>query len=283
MKFFEWLLKIDRRWIYLTVAIVVIVPLLFPVGMPTTITPPVKNLYDYVDNLQGTGKAVYLVTDFDPSTMPELLPMATAILRHCFAKKIPVYLHGGLYAAYVGMAVRALEIVLPDFPDVIYGKDYIFLGYVPGVSLVILKIGESINKTFEYDYYGNKLDTLPLNKMVDNYKNIGVVIDLAGSALTESWIAYAYQRYGARIGSGTTAVSAAQYYPLLQTGQLVGMLGGLKGAAEYEKLLKDNGITTGRMEATIGMDAQSFVHIYIILIVILGNLSYFVVRRKKVK
>ncbi len=158
-----------------------------------------------------------------------------------------------------------------------------FIGYVPGVSLIILKIGESISKTFEYDYYGNKLDTLPLNKKVDNYKNIGIVVDLAGSAVTESWITYAYQRYGARVGCGTTAVSAAQYYPLLQTGQLVGMLGGLKGAAEYEKLLKDNNIPTGRMDATIGMDSQSFVHIYIILIVIIGNIAYFVVRRKKEK
>ncbi len=115
MRFFEWLLKIDRRWIYLSVAVVVILPLLFPIGMPTTITPPVEALYNYIDSLQGTGKAVYLVTDFDPSTMPELLPMATAILRHCFAKKIPVYLHGGLYPAYIGMGVLALERALPDF------------------------------------------------------------------------------------------------------------------------------------------------------------------------
>uniref|UniRef100_A0A7C4U7A2 Uncharacterized protein n=1 Tax=candidate division WOR-3 bacterium TaxID=2052148 RepID=A0A7C4U7A2_UNCW3 len=282
MRFFEKILKIDRRWIFLIVGIVVIIPLIFPIGMPVLTTPPVRSLYNYVDKLQGTGKAVMLVTDFDPSTMPELLPMACAILRHCFAKKIPVYLYGGLYSAYVGMAEMALEKTLPDFPDLQYGKDYIFLGYVPGVSLVILGMGGSISGTFNTDYYGNKLDTLPLNKMVDNYKNIGIVIDLSGSASPETWVIYGYQRFGVRIGVGTTAVSAAQYYPMLQTGQFVGMLGGLKGAAEYEQLIKKAGIPTGRLEATIGMDAQSFVHIFLIFIIILGNIAFLITKKRKV-
>jgi len=39
------------------------------------------------------------------------------------------------------------------------------------------------------------------------------------------------------VAVGVTAVMAADLYPYLQSGQLVGMLAGLKGAAEYEKLV----------------------------------------------
>jgi hypothetical protein len=39
------------------------------------------------------------------------------------------------------------------------------------------------------------------------------------------------------VAVGVTAVMAADMYPYLQSGQLIGMLSGLKGAAEYEKLV----------------------------------------------
>jgi hypothetical protein len=51
------------------------------------------------------------------------------------------------------------------------------------------------------------------------------------------WITYARPKYGLNVAVGVTAVMAADMYPYLQSGQLVGMLSGLKGAAEYEKLV----------------------------------------------
>ena len=281
MGFWDRFLKIDRRWIFLIVWIAVVIPLLKPLGLPTNITPPVKKLYDYIDKMEGEDKAVFLSFDFDPSTMPELLPMGVAIIRHCFAKKIPIIVYGGLYPQGVGMAKMAIDMAKTDFPDIKYGRDYVFLGYVPGLSLVILSIGESIQETFRNDYFGNRLDTLPLTMNVDNYEKIGIVVDLSGGSVPAAWINYAYQRYGCRIGCGTTAVSAVQYYPYLQTGQFVGMLGGLKGAAEYEELLVRNGIPTGRRTATIGMDAQSVVHLLILFLILLGNIGYFYVRRRE--
>lgn len=277
----EKLLKLDRRWIFLLVSLSVLVPLLRPLGLPMMITEPVYNLYTYIDTLKPKDKAVMLVTDFDPSTMPELLPMAEAIMRHCFAKKIPLILYGGMYPTYVGMAKMALSNVLPDFPDIKYGEDYVFLGYIPGTSLLILSMGESIPKTFGNDYYGNKLDTLPLMQRVKNYENVAIVVDLSGAGTPVLWIIYGYQRYGVRIGCGTTAVSAAQYYPYLHTGQFVGMLGGLKGAAEYETLIERAGIPCGRKSASIGMDAQSIVHLMLIFLIILGNVGFLIVRRKR--
>ena len=77
------------------------------------------------------------------------------------------------------------------------------------------------------------------------------------------------------MGCGTTAVSAPKYYAFVDAGQFVGLLGGMKGAAEYELLVGKSG------KAVKGMGAQSLVHLLIIGLVIVGNIGYFVSRRKK--
>ena len=63
-------------------------------------------------------------------------------------------------------------------------------------------------------------------------------------------------------------------YPFLQSRQLVGLLGGLAGAAEYEALLGLPG------SATAGMEPQSVTHVIIILFILLGNTVYFTTRRR---
>jgi len=63
-------------------------------------------------------------------------------------------------------------------------------------------------------------------------------------------------------------------YPYLQAGQIEGIIGGLKGAAEYEKLVEHPG------GGIVGMTAQSVGHIAIIIFIILGNIGYFAIRRK---
>jgi len=278
--FWDRLLKMDRRWVFLMIALSVLIPLLTRISMPMHITPPVQNLYDAINAIEPESRPLMLVFDFDASTEPELMPMATAILRNCFAKKIRVLVYGGLYPQGAGMAQLALEEVTSEF-DVQSGVDYLFLGYIPGAGAVILSIGENLKLLFERDYYGVNLDSLPMLDEVTNYDDIPLLIDMSSSSVPISWVLYAGARYHQEIGVGVTAVSAAQFYPFLQTGQFVGMLGGLKGAAEYEKLNEDAGIRQPRKKATIGMGSQSMAHLIMIVLIILGNIAYFVTRRKR--
>ena len=53
------------------------------------------------------------------------------------------------------------------------------------------------------------------------------------------------------------------------------MMGGLRGAAEYEDLIGRPG--GGKR----GMLAQTSTHLYVIVLIGLGNLSYFLARRKR--
>ncbi|MFQ5905459.1 MAG: hypothetical protein ACE5JA_02710, partial [bacterium] len=111
--------------------------------------------------------------------------------------------------------------------------------------------------------------------------DIPLVVDMSGSTIPILWVLYAGVRYHQQVGVGTTAVSAAQYYPWLQTGQFVGMLGGLKGAAEYERLNEKMGIRQARKRATIGMGSQSIAHLLMIVLIVLGNIAYFLTRSKR--
>ncbi len=67
---------------------------------------------------------------------------------------------------------------------------------------------------------------------------------------------------------------AQDYYPYLQSRQLIGLLNGMKGAAEYEKLVGAPG------DGMRGMAAQSGGQFLIIGLVIFGNIIFIITRRK---
>ena len=171
-------------------------------------------------------------------------------------------------------------------------------------------MGDSIVEAVEIDDQGRKIENLPIMKEIKNYNEMNLVIDFAASAAVYTWIIYARARFGANVAAGITAVMAADNYPYLQTGQLVGMLSRLKGAAEYEKLvdifathkdefgnpdprefskevIKNSWIKLSDIEnrkyktARIGMNAQTVAHMMIIVFIILGNIGFFVSRKKK--
>lgn len=282
MNFWKKVMKLNRRWIFLLIALAVFIPFLKPLRLPLSITKPAKDVFDAVENIPPEGPPLLIATDYAPSTAPELDPMLYALLRHCFVTKRRVMLLA-LYPQGAGMAQAGLDFILPEFPDVKSGEDYVFLGYQPGVQAVVMSLGEDVRLAFPTDAYGVSLDSLPMMEHVRNYDDIALVVDLAGSSIPITWVIYAVARYGQRLGVGVTAVSAAQYYPYLNSGQFIGMLGGLKGAAEYEILIQQKGYTEARQIATIGMDAQSIAHLVILALIIIGNIAFFASKSHKKK
>jgi len=98
-------------------------------------------------------------------------------------------------------------------------------------------MGDNIANTMNTDAEGRKLENLPIMKGINNYSEMNLVIEFSGSSAGGTWIVYARPKFGLNVAVGVTAVMAADLYPYLQSGQLIGMLSGLKGAAEYEKLV----------------------------------------------
>ncbi|MBT4250247.1 hypothetical protein HOD84_07910, partial [bacterium] len=66
--------SVDRRWIFIVIAVVVIIPLLVPIGLPIRATDTSKSVYDAIEALPK-GSNVLLSIEYSPSTKPENHPM----------------------------------------------------------------------------------------------------------------------------------------------------------------------------------------------------------------
>jgi hypothetical protein len=109
---------------------------------------------------------------------------------------------------------------------------------------------------------------------IKNYDNVKGVINLSAGNVSDMWVANGNARYGVKLALAMTGVMAADYYPYYQSKQVFGIIGGMKGAAEYEQLCKNPGT------ATEAMKVQVFAHVVIIIFIIIGNLAYFLGKRK---
>jgi hypothetical protein len=263
-------LSIDRRFIFILVGLGTALPLLMPVNLPITVSPRVEEAYDTVDSLPA-GSVVLVSMDYEPDTMAELQPMSIAVLRHCFRKNLKV-IAMTLYPSGPGLAEPAIRIAA-EAEGKTRGVDYTFLGYKSGFQTVMIGIGESIRQQYPVDFYGTPLDSIPVMRGIDSYAQIDLVATLTASSGADYWIQFAATRFRKPLILGATAVMATDYYPYLSSRQLLGLIGGMKGAAEYEKRMDLFG------DARRGMDAQSMVHVIVALLVILGNVALFTVQR----
>jgi hypothetical protein len=278
MKFLNYLLKIDRRIIYIVMGLLVMFPLIKPLGLGVNSGPRAQALFDAIDAIPA-GKTILIAVDFDPSSMPELYPMLTAVMRHAFAKDLKVLLCG-LWVTGAGLADQAAQTIPKEYGKE-YGKDVVYLGWKAGVDAVILGMGENIKNVYPVDYYGKPLDSLPMMREVRQLRDIPIAFAIsAGTPGYGDWLLYAQSRYGMKVGAGVTAVSAADAYPFLQSGQLTGLLAGMKGGAEYEVLIQKAGYSKAYMPAVAAMDSQSLAHVVIMLLVIVGNIAYFATRKR---
>jgi len=155
------------------------------------------------------------------------------------------------------------------------GRDFAKLGYLPAFALVIMGMTSSIEAQYPEDMNGNPLAQMPMLQEHKNLRDVDLAATFSGSAACMWWVLYAGDTISLPIAFGVTAVSATDYTMYIQSGQLVGQMGGLRGAAEYEVLLQEAGYFEHPDRAFIGMDVQNAAHLLILFFIILGNIAYF--------
>jgi len=263
--------RLDRRIIFLVIAAAVVVPLLVKIGLPLRTSAYAQALYDKVESLPE-GTPVVLGFDYDPGSMPELAPMTRSLLHHMFRKNLRVIVITN-YPQTGAIAERQLLEIAP-----LYGRrpgiDFANLGYKAGNEAVILAVANDFRVAYPTDHHGVPTDSLPVMAGVHTWRDVKLLVDVAHGATVNNYIRIAGARYGVPIGAGCTAVSIPQYHSYLQSGQMLGLLGGLQGAAEYEQFIGRPGF------ASAGMDAQSIAHVAILFFVALGNAAFFLGRRR---
>jgi hypothetical protein len=284
MGFYEKLMSLDRRWVYLCVAIAVVLPFLLeqfgvPIFIPPYVTPETKSVYSFVEKLRE-GDILFLAIDYDPMAKAELHPVARAILKQCFKKNVRVII-SALSQNGPGMAEQLISQTAKEYNKV-NGVDYVYLGYKPSPGIVIMGMSQNFKLFFPKDYYDTPLDSLPMMRKIRNIKDTKGVIDVAAGNVADFWITEGAGRYNYPLALCVTGVMAADYYPFLNSGQLFGLVSGMKGAAEYEYLMEKGGyMKKEELDASRGMPIQMFAHIIVILFIILGNIGYFMSKRKK--
>ena len=121
---------------------------------------------------------------------------------------------------------------------------------------------------------------------IESVQQMKLIINVsAGYAGTKEWVQYAVTPYPdkIRLVAGCTGVQAPLFYPYIPN-QLAGMLGAIKGAAEYEKLVVDKyggpNPDPKYLEALRRMGPQLVAHLLIIVLILTANVLYFADKRR---
>ncbi len=234
-------------------------------------SPEVKQAYEFVESLPNGCKVLFSI-DYGPSSMPETHPMVMAMARQLFRKDCKIAVMTLLRFEGILMGNDAMNTVSMQMGKE-YGKDWVMLGFRPGISAVLTNIGVDFKSVFASDVKGTKITDIDFLRDVSTVKDFDLVVDFAAGATADSWVQITVARYGIPLIVGSTAVIAPGLYPYWQAGQIKGLIGGLRGAADYESLVKSRGL------ATIGMMSQTLGHWVILFFILLGNILHFFGRR----
>lgn len=294
MNFIINLKDLDSRFIYLLLAFAVGLPLIVGMDFPVFPGSAVKGIYNYIEELPE-GSRVFLSFDYDPGSEPELGPSAAAMILHLFRRNhIPICggnwpLGGEMADAALETAINAYEATYDELyakgeiaqgaPESLeYGTHYVNLGFRPGALIHVRAMTSDFMGTYSRDREGRTTRTMDIFQTDDGeeftIKDIDMIISFtAGTGGIEEFI-HVSGEHGRPMAAGCTSVNIPRFITYVQTGQLVGIAGGLPGAAEYETLVGYMG--TGRG----GMASQSFGHLIIMIFIVLGNIGYIVESRR---
>jgi hypothetical protein len=276
--------NLDRRVIFVLIGLAVVVPLLVNVAFKEVPSPMVQRVFDKIESLPP-GSKVLMAFDYEPGSAPEIQPMSNAFVTQLAERKAKLYFIA-LWPLGPNMIDDTIQTVLAKrFPEYTYGVDYVNLGFKPGNEGAIEVVRTDLKKLYTTDARGTNINEIPLTKGIRNLKNFDLIISVsAGYPGTKEWVQYGGDPAQVPILAGLTAVQTPLNFPYYPR-QILGILGGIKGAAEYEAAVI-GGYPKYRdvaylWEAQSRMGPQTFAHITIIALIVIGNVSYFREHRRR--
>lgn len=274
--------SLDRRWIHAALAAAILLSIMARVRFPETPSPLVEGLYERLESLPA-GEPVVLSLDYSPNSRPELEPMATALARHALLRGHRLILLSVWDTGNAMIEDLENDVLKVDFPDRREGVAWVALGYKTGNEILINAIRDNFGAMYQTDLRDSLLSTLPALAGVRGLSDCGLIVSLSGgSPGLKEWILFAGDVTKVPVAGGCTGVGTPEFLPYFPR-QLIGLLGGLKGAAEYEAALERGHpeFHQRTMAATDGMGPQSVAHSVIIGFILLGNAGYLIDRRRR--
>lgn len=258
----------SRELLYTLLLLSVILPIIHPLGIPIEVSKRTRDVYSYIETNLRQECHVYIEVYYEVAARGELEPNLIALTKHLFDKNCKI-VYGSL-SAFGVIAFSLFRSMASDlFEDKVYGRDYVYLGYIAGGEAAAASLARSIKGTISVDNFGNRLEDLPLMKEVDKATDFNlVVIASSGTDVFAYYVRQWHTPYNVPLLFAALSVIAPSIEPFVGAKQAVGMLVGQRSAAEYEVLV-------GRLGLGIAsMDAQSTSHMLIVAFIGIGNILY---------
>jgi hypothetical protein len=257
----ETLMASTVRWIiYLILITGVAVPILLGSRWSEAnivVSAGTTSMYEAIEALPADS-VVLVSYDYDPGAAGEMIPQAEAVLQHLMQRQVRL-INVSLTPEGARLSRRMVEQVAEDH-GYVEGEDYFNLGYVAGVEAAPRAIVDGLRSAEWSDLVGEG-------------KDLALIVELAGTPeYLRLWLEQVQGPYGLPMVAGVSATAdpfARPYYHSGAQRQLLGLMTGLVGAAEYERQSGQDGM------ALASMDSQSVVHIAMVLVIVVGNLAYF--------
>ena len=264
----EKILTINPKIIMIILLILLIIPLAKPLALPLAISKNTKHFYEIIDGFKPGAKVLF---NYIPTTatMGDLCPPSVPVIYHLYTKHVKIYFVG------VGVAdgiltlidTQVFSTIPPEKFGYKYGEDWCNLGFLAGGDITWATFAKDIRAAVKFDRYGNPIDSLPMMKEINSIKDFDYVIH-CGESITILVRQWGDPYKIPLLVISTTAAVPMDVIPFYRTGQIYEYLGGLGAGAEYEKLVNRPG------KAIASVDAITLTHIFLIGIIILGNIVY---------
>jgi hypothetical protein len=271
-------LSIDRRIMYGLLCLIIVLSLIKPVNQPLVPTKAVKGVYNAVEKIPRDKIAIISIV-YSSSTMAENGPQTEAVMRHLFRRGVKfAVLPWDQQGAKLSLDIA--NRVSKDMGKK-YGVDWCDWGYRPAYLYQILPaLAKDIPGTIGKDYKGTDVRKLPMMRGITRIdkdfakSDVGFVIDITPSSTLEPWIQLIKGVYGTPLAYAPTLVMVPEAFNPLDAHQIVGMLPGLPGAGQYERMLNYRGF------GQVGAAALSGAHLLIVVLIIIGNIGLVASRRR---
>ncbi len=263
----------DRRWVYLTLFLVVTIPLLRPIGMPISVSPDTVQYYEAI-NTVGDGDKVLFTLNTEFSGYNEIQSGIIASMRVFIdnGAKICVAVGHPEATGIPELVFNKLETELEE-NGYEYGEDYVILGYVMPNEASVASMAQDFQSAITQDWLGRPIDDTFLSE-IETYEDWDLIADFT-TGLATTFLLNHFALRGTPMTVNCIGVMVSSQKPYVDSGVYLAILQSMRGGAELEFLTGHPG------PGMTAMDAFTFGHYMLLLFILAGNIGYYGYSRKQ--
>ena len=266
------ILSIDRRILTLIGVVLILIPLVSPIGLPLPMNKYTVDVYEQIDSFPEDS-VVLIDCQTGLGYWGAMGPPFQAVLKHMLSKGFKIIgWSGGEEGPLMWWKVwESLPENLVNQYE--YGVDWCYLGFITGEESAMMKAGEDLKSLVKEDYQGIPIDELPILENVNSVEDYDIVLYLTGS---EAYRGMMYRIWGETFDANLILIAQRAVIPvnMIDAGLIKGYIRGLNGAAEYEILSGTPGAATSQL------DALSVFFLYMMFLVVLGNIGFLMQKKE---